>query len=199
MGQEIVKLVYPVGATPLDEDELSDLIPEHVTTQTQLNELEQANIARSDNWTSKTSIKVVADETFLRRLHKEMFGDVWKWAGNFRKTEKTIGVAPDQIAIRLRDLCNDVRAWVEHSTYSPDEIAARFHHRLVYIHPFVNGNGRHARIAADLLLEKNLHQAKFTWGNTNLNRTGEARERYINALKAADDHDYGPLFNFIRT
>ncbi|MHB8743177.1 MAG: hypothetical protein ACYC9L_08610 [Sulfuricaulis sp.] len=126
MGQKIVKFVYPVGATPLDEDELSALIPEHVTTQAQLDELELINIARSDSGASETSIKVVADEAFLRRLHKKMLGDVWYWAGTFRKTEKTIGVAPEQIAIRARDLCEDVRTWIEYSTYSADEIPARF-------------------------------------------------------------------------
>lgn len=194
-----MNLDYPDGATPLTDEELSDLLPEHVTNRAQLDELEQTNIARADQWASKAAIKTVANETFLRRLHKEMFGNVWRWAGTFRRTEKNIGVAPDQIAVRLRDLCNDVNAWIEHSSYSQDEIAARFHHRLVYIHPFVNGNGRHARMATDLLLEKNLGQARFTWGRTNLNKTGEARSGYLNALKAADHNDYGPLLEFVRT
>lgn len=194
-----MNLEYPDGATPLDDDELSGLLPVHITNRAQLDELEQSNIAYADQWAGKTPIKVVADETFLRRLHKEMLGNVWRWAGAFRKTEKTIGVAPSQITVRLRDLCNDVNAWIEHSSYSPDEIAARFHHRLVSIHPFANGNGRHARMATDLLLEKNLGQTRFTWGSTNLNRPGEARNRYINALKAADDNDYRPLLNFVRT
>jgi len=194
-----MNLNYPDGATPLANEELSDLLPEHVTNRAQLDELEQTNIARADQWASKAAIKTVAAETFLRRLHKEMFGNVWRWAGTFRRTEKNIGVAPDQIAVRLRDLCNDVNAWIEHSSYSQDEIAARFHHRLVYIRPFVNGNGRHARMVTDLLLEKNLSQARFTWGRTNLNKTGEARSGYLNALKAADHNDYGPLLEFVRT
>ena len=134
----------------------------------------------------------------MQLLHKRMFDRTWRWAGGFRKTEKNIGVAPEQIALRLRDLCGDAQAQIEYKTWSPDEIAARFHHRLVSIHPFANGNGRHARLMADLLLLR-LGQERFTWGAGNLLAEGEVRQRYIDALRSADGRDYAALFTFVRS
>lgn len=195
----MVTLEYVPGATPLDEEELAGLIPDHVTSRVQLNELEQANILSAEAWTNKVRIKRVTDREFLLRLHKQMFGSVWQWAGKFRLTEKNIGVAPNQIAVMLLNLCRDVDTWVEHKTYLPDEIAVRFHHRLVAIHPFSNGNGRHARMAADLLLEHTLRAPRFTWGSTTLIESGETRTRYIDALRSADDNDYEPLSRFVRS
>ena len=132
------------------------------------------------------------------KLHRELFGEVWKWAGNQRKSEKNIGIAPHQIAQEVHNLCADTQFWIENQTYKWDEIGVRFHHRLVFIHPFVNGNGRLARIASDLLLTYNGHQA-FTWGTGDLITEGKARKNYIVALKEADRGDYAFLMMFVRT
>ena len=140
----------------------------------------------------------ILNEGFLNTLHKRMFGHVWKWAGKFRHTEKRIGVDPVRIAIALRELCEDCEYWTEHNTYSDDEIAARFHHRLVYIRPCANGIGRHARLAADLLLHR-MDQPRLTWGREKLVNAGETRKAYLAALRAADRHDYGPLLSFVRS
>lgn len=127
-----------------------------------------------------------------------MFGDVWRWAGDFRTSERNIGITYYQIPIALRELLDDVNAWIEYNAYPPDETAVRFHHRLVHIHPFPNGNGRHSRLMADLLLMQ-LGRERFTWGSANLQSAGEARKRYIEALKAADNHDIGPPLAFARS
>jgi len=128
-----------------------------------------------------------------------MFGNVWKWAGKFRKSDKNIGVSWVEIAVYVKLLCEDANFWLEFKTYPPDEFAARFHHRLVYIHPFANGNGRHARLMADLILEKIFKAPLFTWGGTALIKPGESRTAYLKALKAADNHDYSLLMAFVRS
>jgi Fic-DOC domain mobile mystery protein B len=127
-----------------------------------------------------------------------MFGDVWKWAGNFRQSDKNIGVDWRIIPVQLRSLLEDVKFWIDKETFPPDEIAARFHHRLVLIHLFPNGNGRHARLATDTLLEDFFHLPPFTWGNASLMRDGAERKLYIKALHSADDGDYSPLLQFVR-
>jgi Fic-DOC domain mobile mystery protein B len=137
-------------------------------------------------------------EDFIRALHKRMFGDVWEWAGTFRTTERNIGVGAYRIGAELAGLLSDVRYWIEHETYQPDELAIRFHHRLVAIHPFPNRNGRHARLAADLLIERPGGE-RFSWGGGGLGDVGELRARYVTALRAADNHDIAPLMEFART
>ncbi len=127
-----------------------------------------------------------------------MYGDVWTWAGTYRTTEKSIGIDPVHIQVQLQELLDNVSYWIEHETYPPDEIATRFHHKLVNIHPYANGNGRHARLAADILL-KEMGQDPFTWGRANLRDAGQARKIYINALRAADGHDIGKLLEFVRS
>jgi len=161
-----INLDYPPGATPLDADELASLIPGHITTQGELNEWEQLNIAQGENRARKHR-KEILNEAFLRQLHKQMFGETWKWAGEFRKTDKNIGVDWHKTGVELKKLLDDVHFQIEHASYPPDEIAVRFHHRLVAIHPFPNGNGRHARLMADLLVER-LGQPRFTWGQRSL-------------------------------
>lgn len=190
-------LEQPDGATKLEPEELEALIPSYITLRGELNEAEQENILEAEDWALARKRNVV-NADFLNTLHAKMFGNVWKWAGKFRHTEKNIGVDPVKIAIDLRELCDDVTYWIEHETYDPDEIAARFHHRLVYIHPYANGNGRHARLAADLLLRQ-LDRPRFTWGRESLVDPGETRSAYIQALRAADGHDYAPLFAFVRS
>lgn len=185
------------AATPLTEEEREDLILSYITLRSELNEAEQANILEAEEWAFSRK-RDVLDESFLKNLHKRMFGRVWKWAGTFRQSEKNIGVDAYQIPVELRKLLEDCRYWIEHGTYEPDEIAARFHHRLVLVHPFPNGNGRHARTAADLLLVK-LGRPRFTWGRANLVDAGETRDSYIAALQAADNHDNAPLLTFVRS
>ena len=193
---------YPPGATPLDADELASLIPGHITTQGELNEWEQLNIVQGEAWARKQR-KEILNETFVRQLHKQMFGETWQWAGNFRKSDKNIGVHWLKVGVELKNLLDDVRYQVAHATYSPDEIAVRFHHRLVVIHPFPNGNGRHARMMADLLAAR-LGQPRFTWGSRSLTNASlisatDTRHYYIAALQAADVRDYAPLLAFARS
>lgn len=193
---------YPPGATPLDADELASLIPGHIATQGELNEWEQANIVQGDQWARKQR-KEILNEGFLRQLHKQMFGETWKWAGEFRKSDKNIGIDWPKISVELRKLLDDVHYQIEHASYPPDEIAMRFHHRLVAVHPFPNGTGRHARLMADLLA-KRLGQPGFTWGSQNLVDASlidatPVRQAYIAALQAADARDYAPLLAFARS
>jgi Fic-DOC domain mobile mystery protein B len=188
---------YPPGATPLDADELASLIPGHITTQGELNEWEQLNIVQGEAWARKQR-KEILNEAFVRQLHRQMFGETWQWAGSFRKYDKNIGVDWLNVGVELKNLLDDVRYQVEHATYSPDEIAVRFHHRLVVIHPFPNGNGRHARMMADLLAVR-LGQPGFTWGSRNLIDATDTRQDYIAALQAADARDYAPLLAFARS
>ena len=185
------------ASTPLTAEEREGLIPSYITLRRELNEAEQANILEAEQWAFARK-RDVLDERFLTDLHKRMFGRVWRWAGKFRHTERNVGVDPLRIATDLRLLLDDCRYWIEHGTYPPDEICARFHHRLVFIHPFPNGNGRHARLATDLLLVT-LGQPRFSWGKTNLVNPGETRRAYVAALRAADGRDIGPLLEFVRS
>ena len=185
------------ASTPLSPEEQEGLVPSYITLRSELNEAEQANIVDAEEWAFKRKRDMLS-EKFLDDLHKRMFGRVWKWAGQYRRTGKNIGVDAYRIPIELRNLLDDTRFWIEHGTYEPDEIVARFHHRLVWIHPFPNGNGRHARTAADLLLVA-MGRPRFTWGRENLVDVGETRHAYVDALRAADAHDYGPLLAFVRS
>jgi len=187
------------GATPPDPDEASALVPTHITTQGELNEWEQQNILEAGAWLRRAARRhEVLSEKFARELHKRMFRRTWKWAGTFRRSDKNIGVDWRQIEVQLHDLLGDVKYQIEHATYPLDEIAARFHHRLVSIHPFPNGNGRHARMMADTLLTKQ-GAVPFTWGRADLMAEGAARQAYLNALRAADAGDFAPLLAFVRS
>lgn len=189
----------PDGSTPLDPDEMAGLLFKHVTTRGELDQLEQANIDEGMQWLKKQKSPDVLTEDFARALHKKLFGKVWMWAGDFRKTEKNIGVDPFQVAIQLRQLLDNARYWIEHDTYPPIEMAARFHHELVYIHPFSNGNGRHARIMADAILTKLMDEPAIDWaGGYKLEKMNERRDQYIAALRSADGHDFTALLEFVR-
>lgn len=188
---------YAAGATPLDPDECAGLVPRHITTQAELNEWEQANIVEALRWISRQGRRDLLDELFLRQLHQRMFGKTWKWAGTYRQTDKNIGVDHRHIQVQLRNLLEDVKAQVEFKSYAPDELALRFHHRLVWIHPFANGNGRHARQAADMLITR-LGARAFTWGGGSLVAPGDERQAYLAALRAADARDMAPLLRFAR-
>ena len=188
---------YPEGATPLDPDEMEGLKFTHVTTRGELDHLEQANIEEGLIWVRRRRKGDLLDDQFLRQLHQKLFGDVWAWAGTYRKTEKNIGIDPFYISVQLRQLLDDVQYWVENGTYSPIEIAVRFHHKLVYIHPFPNGNGRFSRIIADQLLEERLECSAIDWsGGYDLQEMNERRKDYINALREADAGNYAPLLEF---
>lgn len=185
------------GATPLTDEERQGLKLSYVTTRGDLNAAEQQNILKAQKWAEGRKKKILHRE-YLNDLHERMYGDVWTWAGAFRSTEKNIGVDPIRIQIDLQELLDNVTFWIEQETYPLDEIAARFHHKLVYIHPYPNGNGRHARLAADILLREMGHQP-FTWGRKTMRDAEDARKTYINALRAADGHDIGPLMEFVRS
>ncbi|MCG8486611.1 MAG: mobile mystery protein B [Chromatiales bacterium] len=189
---------YPDGTTPLDPDELDGLKFKHVSTRGELDQLEQAGLTEGLKWLDKQKNPDVLSEAFVLELHKRLFGSVWKWAGTYRRTEKSIGVDPIQVAIQLRQLLDDAKYWVEHGTYSPKELAARFHHKLVFIHPFPNGNGRHARIMADAVLTKLLNDPAIDWaGGYGLEAMNERRDQYIAALRAADGQDFSALLEFV--
>ena len=189
----------PDGATPIDPDEASGLLLNHITTQGELNRWEQDNINEAFAWIEKTKPTNILNEDFITRLHKKMFGNVWKWAGKFRQSDKNIGVSWDQIPLTLKNMCDDAAYWIEIQSESPEEIAIRFHHRLVWIHPFPNGNGRHARLMADLFIENLLHGSPFTWGRQNLSKPSENRSRYISALQEADNGNLLPLLEFAKS
>ena len=188
----------PDDATPLEPGEREGLRQSWISTRSELNQAEQANIAAGVAWVKRARRKDLLTEGFIRKLHARMFGEVWSWAGDFRKTERNIGIDPMRIPVELRALLDDVRYWTENETYTPDEIAVRFHHRLVAVHPFPNGNGRTARLMADLLVEE-LGGKPLSWGRASLTDPGEARSSYIDALRAADRHDIGPLLVFARS
>ena len=183
--------------TPLTAEEREQLIPSYITLRHELNEAEQVNIGKALRWANARR-RDVLDQEFLSDLHKRMFGDVWRWAGQYRTTARNIGVDAYRIAVEVRQTIDDARYWVDHETYSPDEIAVRYSHRLVAIHPFPNGNGRFSRLVGDLL-GRQLGEPPFTWGRANLVDAGETRRRYVEALRAADNHDIEPLLLFARS
>jgi Fic-DOC domain mobile mystery protein B len=185
------------NSTPLMPDERNGLKLTYITLRHELNEAEANNILQAEVWAFARRRDVV-DEGFLKRLHEKMFREVWRWAGKYRTTERNLGIALYQIQTDMRQLIDDVRYWIENQSYEPDEIAVRFHHRLVFIHPFPNGNGRWSRLASDLLIVA-LGGKRFTWGSANLQDRGTVRRAYITALHAADEHDPRPLIAFARS
>ena len=188
----------PDDATPLDADERDGLLQTWITTRADLNEAEQANIDAAVAWLARRRGRDLLTEGFMFELHRRMFGEVWAWAGSVRRTGKNIGIDPRQIHVQLGSLMRDVPYWIAHNSYAADVIALRLHHGLVAIHPFPNGNGRHARLVADLLIADMGGQA-FTWGGGTLRDVGSLRAEYIAALRAADNHDFVPLLAFARS
>jgi Fic-DOC domain mobile mystery protein B len=196
-----MKEKYPDGATPLIPSEEEGLIPSHITLRSELNELEQENILHAEAWLqTKRLNQSILDPRFLKKLHQKMFGEVWKWAGHYRKADRNIGVHHVFINLQFELLCREAIAWRDDKLFSPDELAVRFHHKLVWIHCYPNGNGRHARLAADLLIME-MGGSRFSWGGNriNLETSSEGRKCYIEALKAADQHDHRPLLTFARS
>jgi Fic-DOC domain mobile mystery protein B len=198
-----LNLDYLLGQTPLEEEEKEGLKILTITTKGELDEFEQKNIEQAVQWTIGRKIKLesLMSESFIKSLHKRMYNEVWKWAGKFRKTEKNIGVESWKIPIELQVLLDDAKFWIENESFSEDEIAIRFKHRIVWIHCFPNGNGRHSRLMADLIVEKIFGRKIFTWGqsNSDLSNEGDARIEYLKALKKADKGDFSDLIIFARS
>ena len=187
------------GNTPLSPEEQADLIPD-LTTRQELNEWERQNILQAFRWAFHPANLRRNDpltEAYVRDLHRRMFHESWKWAGNYRTSEKNLGVPHYQIREALAALLGDAHYWLEHQAFAPDEMALRFHHRVVAIHPFANGNGRHGRLIADVLVQR-LGRPVFSWGGSDVVQAGDFRRRYIDALRAADQHDLRPLLLFGR-
>lgn len=191
---------YKYGQTPLDEEEKEGLKIKSITTQGELDEFEQLNIEKAVEWTIHTKIKAekILTEKFVKDLHKRMYGDVWKWAGEFRKTEKNLGIPWTQIEIETKNLLDDTKYWIENQTFSPEETAIRFKHRIVSIHCFPNGNGRHSRLMADIIMESIFGNEVFSWHQSNMVKANETRKQYIKALKEADQGNIAPLIEFAK-
>jgi Fic-DOC domain mobile mystery protein B len=195
-----LKLDYQDGQTPLAEDEKDGLLINTITTRAELDEFEQSGIEKSIEWSLKRTfnLRQILTEEFVKELHKKMFGDIWKWAGQFRTTNKNLGVDKNQIRIELKKLMDDSRYWIDKQVFGKDEIAVRFSHRIVTIHPFINGNGRHSRLMADILVSHGFGLPHFSWGGLDLTPQGVARSTYLNALREADENNYIPLIKFAR-
>ena len=192
---------YIEGQTPLSEDEQVGLKISSITTREELDEFEQLNIEKAIQWTFGKKLKAeqLFSEKFIKDLHKRMYGEVWKWAGTFRTSEKNIGIKSYLIGVELKQLLDDAIYWTQNKTYNSQEIAIRFKHRLVSIHCFANGNGRHSRLIADLIMEKLYNEKFFSWGSTNLVKATEVRAEYIKAVRKADQQDLLPLIAFAKS
>tara|TARA_B110000285_G_C14969457_1_gene535799 strand:- start:144 stop:740 length:597 start_codon:yes stop_codon:yes gene_type:complete len=195
-----LNLNYEDGQTPLDEDEKEGLKIKSITTQGELDEFEQLNIEKAVEWTIHANLKPekILTEKFIKDLHKKMYGDVWKWAGEFRKSNKNIGVEWTQIGIELKVLLDDMKFWIDNNTFPPEEISIRFKHRIVVIHCFPNGNGRHSRMIADLIMEYIFGLDIFSWNQSNMVKANDTRKTYIAALRKADQGDITELINFAK-
>lgn len=198
MGLEIT---YDDGQTPLSEEEKDGLLIGTITTQQELNEFEQLNIEKAMVWVLENKFKrdKILTEKFIKDLHRRMYNDVWKWAGDFRRSNKNIGIDWTQTGMQLKYLLDDTNYWIDNTTYSPEEIAIRFKHRLVAIHCFPNGNGRHSRLMADIIIEKIFGLPVFTWHQSNMVEANDIRKKYIQSLKDADNGILDPLVEFART
>ena len=195
-----LELKYEEGQTPLDENEQEGLKIKTITTQEELDEFEQLNIEKAVEWTIRTNLKPekILTEKFTKDLHKRMYGEVWKWAGEFRRSEKNIGITWTRIGIELKNLLDDTKYWIENNTYSPEEIAIRFKHRIVSIHCFPNGNGRHSRLMADIIIESIFGKEVFSWHQSNMVKADEKRKEYIKSLREADNGNIKPLIEFAK-
>jgi len=196
-----IEFVYEDGQTPLNDEEKEGILIKSITTHGELDEHEQLNIEKAIEWIIglKLEKERILTEEFIKTLHKKMLGKVWRWAGEFRRSEKNIGVKWINIGIDLRTLLDDTKFWIENKTFSPDEIAIRFKHRLVNIHCFPNGNGRHSRIMADIIIESVFGETIFTWNHSNMVKANETRAEYIKSIREADKGNIKRLINFART
>lgn len=196
----------PEGATPLNLDDMLGLKYKHIDTREQLNEVEAANILQGQIWASKLNKgakELTRDDIFNRDfvsdLHKALFGEVWEWAGHFRKRELNIGVDPKNIAVDLHNFLEDAKCWLEFKHYDNLELSARIQHRLVQIHPFVNGNGRHSRVFTDIVRVYLLNEKPIKWANAKLENMTEERNSYISGLREADVGDLSTFIKYLQS
>jgi Fic-DOC domain mobile mystery protein B len=196
-----LNIEYIKGQTPLDKVELEGLLISSITTKKELDEFEQQNIEEAIQWLMSRSFKAerIFTEEFVLDLHKRMFSQVWKWAGKFRTTQKNLGSDYWQVPVDLRMLFDDSMLWHSNQTFEPDELAIRFKHRIVSIHCFSNGNGRHSRLMADVIIEKIYGREVFSWGAGNLSDNNQGREQYLRSVKLADKEELKPLIDFARS
>jgi Fic-DOC domain mobile mystery protein B len=196
-----LNLTYNDGQTPLDEDEKEGLLIKSISTKGELDEFEQQNIEDAIQWTLTRKFKTdkILSESFIQQLHIRMYSSVWKWAGEYRKTNKNIGVDKLEIPVALKSLIDDAAYWLEHNVYEPDEFAIRFKHRLVSIHCFPNGNGRHSRMIADIIIEKIYQLPAFSWGSASLSVDMDIRAQYLKAIRKADKGDFELILKFARS
>ena len=189
---------YKDGQTPLNEEEKEGLKIKTIATHQELDEFEQQNIEAALGWLMKKKIssELFLSEKFIKELHAKMFGSVWLWAGTFRKSNKNIGVEWRTIAVDLKKLFDDCFYWLENKTFSEEEIAIRFKHRVVFIHPFPNGNGRLSRLMADVMMEKVFKKPVFSWGGININTDNKL---YLKAIREADQGNFKPLIKFSKS
>ncbi len=196
-----LKLGTIYGQTPISEEELEGLLIKTISTKAELDEFEQNNIEMAVEWSLKQvfSVNTILDINFILDVHKRMFGRTWEWAGIIRRTNKNFGVDKAYILSELKVMLDDCRYWIDNNIYGKDEIAVRFKHRLVSIHPFPNGNGRHSRLCADILISHVFQRKVFSWGDSSISVSGDARKEYLQAIRAADNGDIKPLLEFARS
>jgi Fic-DOC domain mobile mystery protein B len=195
-----LKINYTDHQTTLDEDEKDGLLIKAISTRQELDEFEQINIERAIDWTMRKRIKLskILTQRFVCKLHCKMFDQTWKWAGEFRKTNKNIGIDKYKISVELNQVLNDCKYWIANTIFPPDEIAVRLKHRIVKIHPFPNGNGRLSRLMADVVVSHGYNLPVFTWGSKMSDSRKNIRKEYLKALFAADDGNYDLLIKFAR-
>jgi Fic-DOC domain mobile mystery protein B len=193
-----LELIYKDGQTPLSEEEKEGLLIKTITTHGELDEFEQLNIEKAVEWTLKRKFKqsTICSEDFVKELHKKMFNDVWAWAGKFRMSEKNLGIKYHLIGTQLKQLNDNCLFWIENKTFVEEEIAIRYKHKIVNIHCFANGNGRHSRLMADIIINHIFNKAIFTWNRGNLVKKGEERSNYLSAIREADHEHIQPLIDF---
>ncbi len=196
-----INFEYQDGQTPLDEEEKEGLLITAITTRAELDEFEQLNIQKAIGWTLSRKFKSdkILTEDFIKQLHHRMFGDTWAWAGTFRNTNKNLGVDYFKVSVELRNLLDDTKFWIDNATYSPNEIAIRFKHRIVSIHCFANGNGRHSRLIGDIIIEHLFKLPVYSWGSSSLIKADQSRKFYLAAIRAADKGDLALLMQFARS
>lgn len=193
---------YIPGQTPLEEEEREGLRIFSISTRKELDEFEQQNIEEAIQWllTHKIRPNRILTESFIKEIHSLMFGQVWDWAGTYRKTNKNLGVDKWQIATELKKLVDDTVYWIQQKSFEPDEIAIRFKHRIVSIHCFPNGNGRHSRLMGDIMAEFLFNRPVFSWGSKGyLVEGSEVRTLYLSALRLAGRGDISSLIKFARS
>jgi Fic-DOC domain mobile mystery protein B len=184
----------PSANSVITPEERALLLPS-LSTRAQLNEVERLGINAARVWALRATVLQRGDlltEAFSRELHRRMFGGIWRGAGRYRTTGREPGWEPHRIAEGVGMFLDDTDGWLRFSTYPVHEAAVRLHQRLVAIHPWSNGNGRHARLMADVVVASH-GEKPLTWGSRD---PESARRRYAEALRAAETGDVAPLLQF---